>query len=103
MRSASFEAAEFDRRVFVLRDNHRIPRAGRMIRKYTRAWGKLFGLKFQEPLFGGRPLESWDFESAIELRFLAKDGAAGEVYQAETSPRGLETARRLRRRRRETH
>jgi len=74
-----------------------------MIRKYTRAWGKLFGLKFQEPLFGGRTLEGWDFESAIELRFQARDGTVGEIHQAEASPRGLETARRLRRRKRETH
>lgn len=74
-----------------------------MIRKYTRASRKLFGLKFQEPLFGGRTVHGSNLEGTTILRDLANAGAVGEGYEAVADPGGLESGRRLRRRRRETH
>jgi len=74
-----------------------------MIRKYTRASRKLFGLKFQAPLFGGITVHGWDFERTALSRDLAHAGVVGEAYDEEAPPGGLESERRLRRRRRETH
>jgi hypothetical protein len=74
-----------------------------MIRKYTRASRKLFGLKFQEPLFGRRTVRGWNLESTAALRDSANAGTVGEGYNGETDPQVLESGRRLRRRRRETH
>jgi hypothetical protein len=74
-----------------------------MIRKYTRASRKLFGLKFQEPLFGTRTVRGWNLESTAAFRDSANAGIAVAGCQEEAAPGGLESGRRLRRRRRETH
>jgi len=67
-----------------------------MLRKYTRANLKLFGLKFNEQLFGGRAVR----EAKAICPSLTNAGPAnGE--QATRDDFG--SGRRLRRRRRETH
>lgn len=38
-----------------------------MLRKYTRANRKLFGLRFHEPLFGGRTAGRWDLRDPGNL------------------------------------
>jgi hypothetical protein len=66
-----------------------------MLRKYTRANLKLFGLRFNEPLFGRR--------TAGQGTLISVDQTNGGFAEERANPDDPGSERWLRRRRRETH
>jgi hypothetical protein len=86
-----------------------------MLKKYTRASRKLFGLRFHEPLFGGRPAGRLDPGNRPDLADLenpkapalccgiAKVRATNEICGEQARSDDPGSGYRLRRRRRETH
>ena len=73
-----------------------------MLRKYTRANSKLFGLRFHRPLFSLRTSSSWELEDPA-VSFDPKERALVDKSHFAQSKLDFGAARRLRRRRRETN